>query len=105
MYDTGATCTQFDEDVLLCEGDGHLVLSNEMVLVEDLDSVLFSRCPVRIYCARITNAILPKVARVGGVGYKRWTHSRVRTLSKGVSKGKFLGSESAICTPSPTCLS
>jgi hypothetical protein len=42
VYDTGVTCTQFDEDVLLSEGDEHLVLSNEMVLVKDLDSVLLA---------------------------------------------------------------
>jgi hypothetical protein len=44
MYDSGVTCTQFDEDVFLSEGNEHLFLSDEMVLVEDLDSI-FLACP------------------------------------------------------------
>jgi len=44
MYYSGVTCTQFDEDVFLSEGNEHLFLSDEMILVEDLDSI-FLACP------------------------------------------------------------
>lgn len=42
MYDSRVTCTQSDKDVLLSDGNKHLFLSDEMVLVEDLDSVFLS---------------------------------------------------------------
>ena len=102
MYDTGVTYTEFDKDVLLRDGNKHLFLSDEMILVKDLDGI-FLACSY-VACTHHLK-LLRSHEQTGGVGYKGCTHGRVRSFSKGVSKREFLGtSESTICTPRPTRL-
>lgn len=98
MNDARVTSPELYKGVLLCKGDKHLVLANQVILIQNLDSVFLTCAGIPRPHYLVEYDILHTDYQHGrSKVYAGHTHGGIRTLAKGLTKHEVLCGQARVC--------